>query len=622
MGVLTVDNLSVVFATQGGPVKAVDGVSFDVAEGRTVALVGESGSGKTTVAHAALGLLPKNATATGRIHFRDPVIPEAVRPTVDLLEARAGRGKALKALLGDRITVIFQEPMTALSPLHTIEDQIGDTLAGHRGMSRKEARPLIAAMLERVGFREPQEALKRYPFELSGGMRQRAMIAMALVSRPALLVADEPTTALDVTLQAQIMTRLMELREELGMAVLMITHDLGLVSAMADDLVVLYRGRVMERGPRAALLADPHHPYLKGLMKAVPRIGMKPSERLVPLRTVEPDAALLREGREEDPKAAGPILKAENILKRFAARRGGPPAEPAVNSISFSVARGESVGIVGESGCGKTTTLKMAMRALTPDAGRILYADGDRLVDVHALEGWDLSQFRRRVQLVFQDPFASLNPRMRVGEILAEPLVIHKEGTRESRRERAERLLEAVGLKRWHASRYPHSFSGGQRQRIGIARALALGPELLLLDEPVSALDVSVQAQVLNLLKDLRESLGLSYLFISHNMAVVSYMAERILVMYRGRIVEQGTRDQVFETPRHPYTRALLAAVPTLEPGRALHLEEAARSGASDPAQWPEPYRLLDAQDHGKLVDMGAGHFVAISQHASQGEAA
>jgi len=479
-------------------------------------------------------------------------------------------------------------------------------------------------MLSMVGFPEPAQAVFKYPFELSGGLRQRVMIAMSLVCRPALLIADEPTTALDVTIQAQILKLISDLQSELNMAVLMITHDLGVVANVADEVVVMYHGKVMERGSVADIYNKPKHPYLKALMLAVPRFGMRAGERLVPLREINAEAGVLLRQKEPWPeaaRAAGPLLDVSHLSKSFETRKrkmfGGKPggAVLAVDDISFHVDPGECLGLVGESGCGKTTASKMIMRALIPDAGSLSFNDHGKIVDVLALRDEELFAFRRKVQFIFQDPFSSLNPRMTVFDIISEPLNIHNTGDVEERAARVRELMALVGLDARFLRRYPHSFSGGQRQRIGIARALALQPDLLICDEPVSALDVSVQAQVLNLMKDLQEELGLTYLFISHNLAVVDYVADRIAVMCAGRIVETAPRETLFQNPMHPYTQALLAAVPKADPGAKLDLTALMEGKASVPSAWPAPYTL----DQGTVADMintGGGHYVRAAAGA------
>ena len=611
---LTIRDLRVYLDVDAGTVKAVDGASFRVPEGGTVALVGESGSGKSVLAQAIMGILPRIAhIESGEILFRDPKAPGSV---LDLSRLDA-LGARMQRIRGDRISIIFQEPMTALSPLHTIGDQVGEAFALHRdGIGRAERHAAVIETLRLAGFPDPVKAERTYPFELSGGLRQRAMIAMALICRPALLIADEPTTALDVTIQAQILQLIGALQRELGMTVLLITHDLGVVANMAAEVVVMYRGRVMEAGRVEDIFRDPRHPYLQALMRAVPRFNMVPGERLTPIREVlVTDEHLIATRENYTPPPEGTLLQVQQLTKRFGLRRravsGKREAEDivAVDDVSFEVASGECLGLVGESGCGKTTTARMILRSITPDAGSIIYNDHGVLRDVLALKGAELFDYRRKVQFVFQDPFSSLNPRMTAYDIVSEPLIIHKIGDEDERFQRVKEMMALVGLDVRFLRRYPHSFSGGQRQRIGIARALALGPELLLLDEPVSALDVSVQAQVLNLLLDLRKALNLTYIFISHNLAVVNYLADRIAVMCAGRLVELAPAAELFRNPQHPYTKALLAAVPDPDLGRKLDFDALMQGKASDPAAWSSEFRIANGSAPG-MVQVGEEHLV------------
>jgi len=614
--VLTVRDLKVYLDVDAGQVKAVDGVSFRIPAGRTMALVGESGSGKSIVAQAIMGILPKVAhIEQGAIELRDPRTPDTVIDIVRLDMA----GKQMRAIRGGIISIIFQEPMTALSPLHTIGNQIGEALALHQtGIGKAERSAAVVEMLRLVGFPDPVRAEHTYPFELSGGLRQRAMIAMALVCRPALLIADEPTTALDVTIQAQILQLIKQLQRDMHMAMMMITHDLGIVANMADEVVVLYHGKVMEAGMLEDVFEDPRHPYLKALLRAVPRFNMEPGERLTPIREIKVSSGPMIRPHAYPTGAADllqPMLSVRHLSKRFTTRKtsmfGSKPAGGtiAVDDVSFDVAPGECLGLVGESGCGKTTTAKMILRAGMPDSGEIIFNDRGKSRDVLSLEGADLFEYRRRVQFVFQDPFGSLNPRMTVQDIIGEPLVIHGIGDADERFERVKELIGLVGLDVRHLRRYPHSFSGGQRQRIGIARALALRPDLLICDEPVSALDVSVQAQVLNLLLDLGAARNLTYLFISHNLAVVHYIADRIAVMCAGRLVEVAPFDELFANPLHPYTRALLAAVPDPDLRRKLDFGALMEGKASIPSAWPVPYRL-DGSHRVGMIEVGKQHFV------------
>ncbi len=605
---LSVRDLKVYLDVDAGTVKAVDGVSFRIPAGGTVALVGESGSGKSVVAQSIMGILPRIARIeSGEIVFRDPKF--ATETDISRLDPA---GRAMQDIRGGRISIIFQEPMTALSPLHTIGNQIGEALGLHRDLGRAERRAAVVEMLRLVGFPDPVKAEHTYPFELSGGLRQRAMIAMALVCRPALLIADEPTTALDVTIQAQILQLIQQLQGELGMAVLLITHDLGVVANMADEVVVMHRGRVMEAGPVADIYRDARHPYLKALMRAVPRFNMAAGERLTPIRDIQVTGEhLITSGGGNFKPHGGSLLQVRNLTKRYATRKrsflGGKPGGQvlAVDDVGFDVGAGECLGLVGESGCGKTTTARMILRSVTPDSGEILF----KSEKVLGFKGAELFAYRRKVQFVFQDPFSSLNPRMTAYDIVSEPLVIHGIGDEDERFARVKEMMGLVGLDVRHLRRYPHSFSGGQRQRIGIARALALGPELLICDEPVSALDVSVQAQVLNLLADLRSALGLTYIFISHNLAVVNYLADRIAVMCAGRIVELAPAAELFRNPVHPYTRALFAAVPEPDLARKLDFDALMQGKASDPAAWPPQFRIAGESRPG-MQDIGEGHLV------------
>ncbi|MGF9566235.1 ABC transporter ATP-binding protein [Neorhizobium sp. JUb45] len=613
---LRAEDLSVSFPFYGGRIEAIRNFSLRISPGKVTALVGESGSGKSVFGRTIMDIESASAQIGGRVFFNDPASSEG---PIDLL-ALPHDGRKIRSIRGNRIGMIFQEPMVSFSPLHTIGNQIEEALKTHTILSPAERHERVIEMLGLVGFSKPNKVFGMYPFELSGGMRQRAMIAMALICRPALLIADEPTTALDVTIQAQILKLLKDLQSRFDMAMLLITHDLGVVANLADEVVVVYRGEVMEAGPVADIFRGPKHPYLKGLMAAVPHFDMQPGERLKPLRDIDVDGGrmLAKKKAAAEPASVHPrsdvLLSVRNISKSFTARRSGffglgtPEKTLAVNDVSFDILRGESLGLVGESGCGKTTLSKILMRGLTADAGSVTFNGADGPVDVLHAHGQELRALRRKVQMVFQDPVSSLSPRMTVRNIIAEPLQIHEKGDAEKRTRIVEALTSAIGLDRSALSRYPHSFSGGQRQRIGIARALALGPELLICDEPVSALDVSIQAQILNLLKDLKKELGLTYLFISHNLAVVNYMADRVAVMYAGRIVEIGPVEAIMRSPVHPYTRKLLAAVPYPDLDRPL--DYATVGSALKRPKWDAPFDDEEQPESLAHADLGGGHLV------------
>jgi len=623
---LRIEDLKISFRLQSSFIEAVKGASFRIRPGKVTALVGESGSGKSVIGQSIMGILPKVGSITGgSITFCDPDNGGAPVEIQELLPS----GSEMRALRGGRIAMIFQEPMTSLSPLHTIGNQIQEALQLHQPVNKKSARAKTEEMLDLVGFPDPHHAYDMYSFELSGGLRQRAMIAMALICKPALLIADEPTTALDVTIQAQILKLLKDLQERLNMAILLITHDLGVVANMADDVVVIYHGQIVEAGQVSHIFESPQHPYLKALMNAVPHFDMKRGERLVSLRDVKVDAATLLQGPGNKPviqaePSEAPLLSVRNLRKHFVTKKSGwfsasdENVIKAVDGVSLDIRRGECLGLVGESGCGKTTVAKLIMRAITPTSGEIIYSDpGHELIDIARASVRQLDTLRTRIQMVFQDPFSSLNPRMTVSNILTEPMEIHSIGTAESRQSHAAGLMQAVGLDPRFLNRYPHSFSGGQRQRIGIARALALNPGLLICDEPVSALDVSVQAQVLNLLKDLQSQLNLTYLFVSHNLAVIDYMADRIAVMCRGKIVEMADRESIFRDPIHPYTKSLLAAVPFPDLDRPLDYNTLSLSGASDDKAWPDAFKRQTGEGAMASIDMGDGHMVLARAQAS-----
>lgn len=584
---LTVKNLSIGFGTDA-PV--VEDVSFSVEAGKTMALVGESGSGKTLSCRSALRILPAAAQMrSGSIVLCDR---EGGHP-IDLM---ALSEKKMQDIRGNRVSMIFQEPMRSLSPLHRIGNQVSEALKLHRDFNAAERKKRVLAMFERVGFVDPARVYESYPFELSGGMRQRAMIAMAMVGRPDILIADEPTTALDVTTQAQVLGLIKDLQAEYGMAVVLVTHDLGVVANMADDVVVMNRGRVMESGPAELILGDPQHPYTKDLMAAAPEIPATPADR--------PDEA------DRDY-----ILEMRDVNKTYILK-GSAPWKPktvvnAVRGVDFGVERGKTLAVVGESGSGKTTCARMALGAERADAGAsILFRETaeSEPVNLQDLDGDARLKFQRKAQMVFQDPYSTLNPRMRVKDALCEPLEIHGIGSPSERIERAVEILKWVGLNENMLTRYPHAFSGGQRQRLSIARALMLNPILLVCDEPTSALDVSVQEQVLQLLEDIRDRLNLSYLFISHDLAVVARIADEVAVMRSGLVVEQGPPEQLFYNPQHPYTKALIAAQPEPDISRPIDLKIVAQ-GAGSPSSWPEEFRFVGA-DAPPLTETDPGHKV------------
>jgi peptide/nickel transport system ATP-binding protein len=585
---LTVDGLSICFGAPDEVRPVVDGVSFDLGEGETLAIVGESGSGKTLIGKALMGLLPKAANCYGG----RAILRHGGRE-VDLLHQSRNNYRDLR---GYTLSMIFQEPMSALSPLHRVGEQVGEVLETHglEGEFGGDVKARVLEIFKEVGLPDPERIYHAYPFELSGGLRQRAVIAMAMIANPALVIADEPTTALDVTTQAMVLDLLRRLQGDHHMSVIMITHDLGVVANMADRVIVLQRGRLVEAGSPRDVLERPGHSYTRRLIAAAPQVP-------------EEIACYAAPGRDL-------IMRVENLSKTYPgrARAFRAPAPPTVALSGFSMAmeRGKTVAVVGESGSGKSTVARLILRAQRPDPGATIEFCGKDGVheDVAEMSGAALKEFRRRAQMVFQDPYAALSPRMSVQDILTEPLRIHGVGTATEQRERAAYLMQRVGLSPDHLARFPYAFSGGQRQRIAIARALALEPELLVCDEPTSALDVSVQAEVLDLLKELRAELGLSYLFISHDLAVVAQVADRVMVMRRGRVVEEGAADCVFGDARHPYTHALIAAHPEPRLDHRLDLAAVAR-GAGESSSWPAPFRYEGEAAPG-FVEVSPGHLV------------
>jgi peptide/nickel transport system ATP-binding protein len=623
---LDIEDLQTHFFTDEGIVRAVDGASLQVPRGRTLCVVGESGCGKSIMARSILNVIDRPGRIVGgRIRFRPDPGEE-----IDLT-AFNPRGREIRAIRGRDISMIFQEPMTALSSVYTVGNQIIEAIRLHERVSKRQARVMALDALAKVGIPRPEQLIDAYTFELSGGMRQRVMIAMALVCRPRLLIADEPTTALDVTTQANILDLIADLQQEMGMSVMFITHDLGVVAEIADQVAVMYLGKVIESGPVEAIFERPGHPYTRALLRSVPEPMLRRGARLAAIRGSVPhplqrpagcafsdrcdfalasvcdrlvpemielgggqaaacfayggaperptlgepsDAAPELEPRAAGPAGTAPMLTVDAlrmhfpIVSSFLGRTLGMVR--AVNGVSFAINEGETLALVGESGCGKTTLGHTIMRLHTPTSGAIRYRTGDGgEIDLAAAPAAALKPYRQQIRMIFQDPYSSLNPRMRVIELIGESLNLAGIASGAALEERVRDLLDKVGLRSEYLHRFPHAFSGGQRQRIGIARALAPYPRLIIADEAVSALDVSVQAQILNLLKDLQSEFGLTYLFISHDLGVVSHISDRVAVMYAGTIVELAGTAALFERPRHPYTEALLSAVLPPRPRRS-----------------------------------------------------
>ncbi|WP_417834665.1 dipeptide ABC transporter ATP-binding protein [Thalassospira xiamenensis] len=560
--ILSVEDLSVEF----GDSRVIENLSFAVKPGRTLAIVGESGSGKSVTSMSIMRLADMMGAsyASGRIRFTSKDRDE------DLL---ALSQKQMRRIRGKDIAMIFQEPMTSLNPVFTIGDQIAESLMLHEGMSKPDALVESKRLLDMVRLPDAQELLGRYPHQLSGGMRQRVMIAMALACRPKVLIADEPTTALDVTIQAQILTIIRDLQQELGMAVIFITHDMGVVAEVADDVVVMWKGKKVEEGTVADIFANPAHPYTQTLLSAVPKLGSMTGEafpKRFPVTMMDGDTPRLV-GTEHIQNTArydeAPLLSVRDLVTRFDIKKGlfGGVSHRvhAVENVSFDIYRGETLALVGESGSGKSTIGRTIQQLQKATAGNISF-EGRAFSDMGKGEQ---QRLRQEIQYIFQDPFASLDPRKKIGFSIAEPIRTHRLINGEKQiAARVDQLLERVGLTSAHANRYPHEFSGGQRQRICIARALASNPKLIIADEALSALDVSIQAQIINLFMELQEEHGLAYLFISHDMAVVEKMSHRVAVLYLGQVAELGSRQQVLETPTHPYTQRLLSAVPVADP--------------------------------------------------------
>ena len=567
-------DLKVQFKLKDKTVKAVDGVSWHINKGETLAVVGESGSGKSVT---ALSLMRLTDYSGGKIVSGEINFSTGENSSIDLAKQNQ---QIMGNVRGNDISMIFQEPMTSLNPVYTIGMQISEAIIKHQGKTKNEAIKIALEMIKLVRIPEPEKQLSQYPHQLSGGMRQRVMIAMALCCKPSLLIADEPTTALDVTIQSQILDLIKLLQKEIGMSVMFITHDMGVVAEVADRVVVMFQGKKVEEGSASAIFHNPQHPYTKALLAAVPRLGSMKG-RKTPAKFANVDINQSEGGEVKQVSfqqefidlknsvnyKTKPLLEIKGLTTRFEIKTGlggKKGSVHAVENIDFSLQSGETFGLVGESGCGKSTTGRSIIRLIEPTRGSVTF-EGKELTDLSSKE---MIPFRRQIQMIFQDPFASLNPRMIIGDIISEPMRVHNLYDTKNSLTKVNDLLKKVGLQPEYANRYPHELSGGQRQRIGIARALALEPKLIIADEAVSALDVSIQAQVVNLMMELQEEFGLSYLFISHDMAVIERVSHRVGVMYLGEIVEIGSRSQVFENPQHPYTKKLMSAVPIADPNK------------------------------------------------------
>lgn len=572
---LRVDNLSVSFEARGKTIEAVKNVSFQINQGETLGIVGESGSGKSVTAKTIMRLLdsPPSHINNGKIVFLGENILEKTE-------------REMESIRGQDIGMIFQDPMSSLNPTIRIGKQIEENIIKHQKLSTSEAKDAAISLLELVGIPNPKKRYTQYPHEFSGGMRQRVMIAIALACQPALLIADEPTTALDVTIQAQILQLMKDIQEKLGTSIILITHDFGVVAGMCDHVIVMKDGEVVESGMTDDLFKQPKHPYTQKLLNALPKLHEKkvPSEKIL---------------IEDSWDSSQPIIEVENLQQHFDLGQGN--ILKAVNQLTFSIDQGETLGLVGESGSGKSTTGRSILRLLDPTGGSVLYKG----VPIHKLNKKELKQMRRHMQIIFQDPYSSLNPRFKIMDIIGSALDLHKLcKTKEERKERIEQLLELVGLERVHAYRYPHEFSGGQRQRIGIARALAVEPQFIVCDEPLSALDVSIQAQVVKLLKDLQQKLGLTYLFIAHDLAMVKHICDRVAVMYAGKIVELAESEELYSNPIHPYTKSLLDAIPIPDP----EIERNKTRSTFSYQQKDDPYNL----ENSEFIEVSEGHWAMM----------
>ena len=621
--VLEVQGLTVRFDTSERSVVAVKDLGFHVRAGEVLAIVGESGSGKSVTSLSVMRLIEHGGgtIASGKISF--------TRRNGGKLDLAKAADSVMRTIRGGEISMIFQEPMTSLNPVFSVGTQVAEAVMLHQGLSHAEAEAEALRMLELVRIPEAKQILKRYPHQLSGGMRQRVMIAMALSCKPSLLIADEPTTALDVTIQAQILQLIRQLQEEMGMAVIFITHDMGVVAEVADRVLVMYHGEAVEEGTCEQIFHNPRHPYTQSLLAAVPRLGsMRGTDEPAPfplLRITDPEAEQLGTADMDEtpvdmpePAASapsvsdGPVLSVDNLITRFDVETGfwGKVKRRvhAVEQVSFNLYPGETLGLVGESGCGKSTIGRSLIGLETPRSGSIVF-NGQELTQV---SGSQLQKLRRNIQYVFQDPYAALDPRLTVGFSIMEPLLIHKVCSRQEAERRVGELLERVDLDPAMAVRYPHEFSGGQRQRVCIARALAMNPEIIIADESVSALNVSVRAQIINLLLALQKEFRIAFLFISHDMAVIERVCHRVAVMYLGQIVELGSRRDVFENPLHPYTKRLMSAVPIPDPSRRT-MSHTLLTG-----EIPSPVRSADYEPVvAPLKEVSPGHFVSEEQVAN-----
>lgn len=574
--ILEIQDLRVSFITGESEFEAVKGVNFYVNNGETVGIVGESGSGKSVTARSIMRLLPSPPSflKSGTILFQGENLVTQSE-------------KQMEAIRGKDISMIFQDPMTSTNPTIRVGEQIAEGLMKHQKMSKKEAYDKTIELLRLVGIKNSEERYQQYPHEFSGGMRQRVMITMALACNPSLLIADEPTTALDVTIQAQILSIMKQMQERLGTSIILITHDLGVVAGMCDRVIVMKEGEIVEEGTTEEIFANPQHPYTKRLLHALPKLHEKKEPKMPPNIEAGMDVNV-------------PLIEVRNLSKYFDLKKG--EQLKAVDDLSFRIYPGETLGLVGESGSGKSTTGRTILQLHEPTDGEVLYKG----VPVTRLSKNELKSMRRHMQIIFQDPYSSLNPRKKVLDIIGEALDVHKlTNTAEERRARVEELLELVGLKKEHALRYPHEFSGGQRQRIGIARALAVEPNFIVCDEPLSALDVSIQKQVVDLLKDLQQRLGLTYLFIAHDLSMVKHISDRVAVMYGGKIVELAESEELYANPQHPYTKMLLQSIPIPDP--AIEKQKK-RQVMSEEELMINRFNL----DNTQLVEISKDHWVAL----------